>query len=572
MRFKAFFKTYYSAFLVLIILVIFSIFTSYESKQSITERRARLFEMNSQKVIDALQDRIIDYVQVLKGYQGLFYASDSITAQDWKLYTGTLNTTKVYPGIQAIGFAKYIPRNKASELENLIRKNGFPDFSIKSTFNHAYLAPIIYIEPFSGANLKAFGYDMYSDPVRKKAMDRAYLTGEPAMTQIVTLMQETKHQPGFLLYLPVYINPQENKIPRNRQNIKGFVYYPFKAHELMHFLHRHITDLNIEIYDGLTQQKNNLLFASDSLFMVQNKKVKEEFKTDTVINLAGTPWRLHISPNKKFGSDIEKNQPLMILILGLFISSLLFLVTFTIIKRKSEISQKLLTTKALENKKGEFIGIASHELKTPLTSIKAYIQLLERSDLGQKEKGYVNKANSNINKLSSLIRDLLDVSKVEAGQLQLNISSFPLKDLLDVSIENVQHRYNSHTIITPEYLPKLSIQGDLLRLEQVITNLLINAIKYSPNANKVYVDAKLLGSEVCISIRDEGIGVSKENQQKIFDRFFRAKELSPMLSGLGMGLYISNEIIKLHQGRIEVESETGKGAIFYVYLPWESVQ
>lgn len=568
MRFKAFFKTYYPAFLVLIILIVFSIFTSYETKQSITERRARLFEMHSQKVIETLQDRIIDYVQVLKGCQGLFYASDSITAQDWKIYTGTLNTTKVYPGIQAIGFAKYIPRNKATEIENLIRKNGFPDFSIKSTSNNAYLAPIIYIEPLSGANLKAFGYDMYGDPVRKKAMDRARLTGEPAMTQIVTLMQETKHKPGFLLYLPVYRNPQEN-LSGNR-NIKGFVYYPFKAHELMHFLHRYITDLNIQIYDGLILQKNNLLFASDSLSTAKNKNTNEEFKTDTVINLGGTPWRLYITPNEKFGSEIEKNQPLMILILGLLISSLLFWITFTIIKRKSEISQKLLITKALENKKGEFIGIASHELKTPLTSIKAYIQLLERSNLGQKERSYVEKANSNINKLSRLIRDLLDVSKVEAGQLQLNVSSFPLKELVSVSIENVQHRYNSHTIIVAEYLPEVNIQGDLLRLEQVITNLLINAIKYSPNANKVYVDAKVLINEVCISVKDEGIGVSKENQQKIFERFFRAKELSPMLSGLGMGLYISNEIIKLHQGRMGVESETGKGAVFYIYLPLEA--
>ncbi|HEY0898493.1 MAG TPA: HAMP domain-containing sensor histidine kinase, partial [Sphingobacteriaceae bacterium] len=135
-------------------------------------------------------------------------------------------------------------------------------------------------------------------------------------------------------------------------------------------------------------------------------------------------------------------------------------------------------------KKDEFIGIASHELKTPLTSIKAYIQLLDRSSLGEKERTFVSKANSNIVKLNSLISDLLDVSKIQAGRLQFNVTAFPLHEMIEESIENVQHMYTTHRIIRPEVIPDLIIRGDKLRLEQALTNFLVNAVKYSPGANK----------------------------------------------------------------------------------------
>src|SRR5690606_28370834 len=184
-----------------------------------------------------------------------------------------------------------------------------------------------------------------------------------------------------------------------------------------------------------------------------------------------------------------------------------------------------------------------------------------------KDKLFVNKTNLQIQKLNKLISDLLDVSKIQAGKLQLNISTFLLEDLIQDSVENVQHLYNSHQIIKPEHPPLITISADRLRLEQALTNLLINAVKYSPNSDMVHINTSIEEDKLKIEVQDTGIGISEEDQKQIFDKFYRSKELSPVLSGLGMGLYIAHEIVKRHHGRITVQSQPGKGTTFCICLP-----
>ena len=288
---------------------------------------------------------------------------------------------------------------------------------------------------------------------------------------------------------------------------------------------------------------------------------------DTTLIIAGTPWKLIINANQKFGSTIERQQPYLILIIGLILSLLLFILALNTIKRRLEVAKELALTKFLELKKDEFIGIASHELKTPLTSIKATVQMLVKAETRDREKFLLSKANVNVDKLQKLIEDLLDVSKIQAGQLQLSVAPFLLKDLINESVENIESVYQSHTIIKQESIPDITVPGDFFRLEQSLINLLSNAIKYSPRGKEVNVNAYVYEQKVRIEVVDKGLGISKANQNKIFERFFRAEELSPVISGLGMGLYISNQIIKLHNGEIGVQSEIGKGSTFYIILP-----
>lgn len=228
------------------------------------------------------------------------------------------------------------------------------------------------------------------------------------------------------------------------------------------------------------------------------------------------------------------------------------------------------TQKRLNEKKDEFIGIASHELKTPLTSIKAYVQLLEQevapiSDNCTLMK-YLEKANLHIQRLNGLITDLLDVSKIQSGKLQFNISSFDLHELVAESIENMQLSSPRHRI---EYSCKCScvVNGDRQRLEQVLINILSNAIKYSPQADKVFVELQTTPKNVVISVTDHGIGILQENIPRIFERFYRVEGLSTQFSGLGIGLFISNEIVKRHNGKIEVNSIPCEGSTFKVILP-----
>ena len=222
----------------------------------------------------------------------------------------------------------------------------------------------------------------------------------------------------------------------------------------------------------------------------------------------------------------------------------------------------------LERKKDEFMGAASHELKTPLTSLKAYIQLLDKTlssgNIAQAAV-YLHKTNTYVERLHSLIDELLDVSRIQGGKLQLQLTMVDVDELLTEIIEGVQNTVR-HKILKKGGVTRL-LKADKQRIGQVMVNMLTNAVKYSPDADEVIVSVKEEETEVIISVRDFGIGIPPEKQEKVFDRFYRAQADQTQFQGLGIGLFISYEIIKQHHGKLWVESEVGKGSTFYLSIP-----
>jgi len=225
--------------------------------------------------------------------------------------------------------------------------------------------------------------------------------------------------------------------------------------------------------------------------------------------------------------------------------------------------------KALSSKKDEFIALASHELKTPLTTIKGFLQILAKKSQNTVGKMFVEKTLHQVERLNALISDLLDVSKIEAGKLQFHLEPLILVQLLKDVMETFPYTNKSHQIVFEEPEEKFIVLGDRQRLEQVVINLLTNAIKYSPKANKVYVGIERKGDLVAVKIKDEGIGLKREHLIKIFNRFYRAEGVGNV-SGLGIGLYLSKEIIDRHNGTILVNSEYGKGSEFMFSLPLQN--
>jgi len=224
--------------------------------------------------------------------------------------------------------------------------------------------------------------------------------------------------------------------------------------------------------------------------------------------------------------------------------------------------------KTKEQAKDEFISIASHELKTPLTTAKAYIQLLELSmgKTNNKDFIFAQKASASIDRLNDLISELLDVSKIQNGKLGLNITTFNFNEMLSAAIEDVQFTSPSHSIIKTGKIHQ-PFTGDKERFQQVMINLLTNAVKYSPKAEKVFVDVVQKDGEIKVSVKDSGIGIRKENLTKIFERYYREESQATYFQGLGIGLSISYEIIQRHNGKIWAESELGKGSTFYFTVP-----
>jgi len=228
--------------------------------------------------------------------------------------------------------------------------------------------------------------------------------------------------------------------------------------------------------------------------------------------------------------------------------------------------------KQAEHKKDEFISIASHELKTPLTSVKGYVQLLARSidkgDVGTVKK-HLHKAQMQLEKLNELIADLLDISKIESGKLKFNKQHFVMDDLLTNIIE-VMHQSNPDFTISKTGSVKEPVFADEMRIEQVIINFLTNAIKYSPGTSEVKINVKLEHDQVYVGVRDYGIGIGPEQQKSVFEKFYRVEETSPHFQGLGIGLYISAEIIRRHGGDVGVNSTLGEGSEFYFTIPLHS--
>ena len=230
---------------------------------------------------------------------------------------------------------------------------------------------------------------------------------------------------------------------------------------------------------------------------------------------------------------------------------------------------ELLQAKLLEEKKDEFISIASHELKTPLTTIKAYAQLalaIGKDKSPEPVQQYLSKLDSYAGKLNLLINELLDVSKINAGKLTLTETEVEINSFLTEVINSMQQITPYHTIIL-EKNETAKVKIDTLRLEQVITNIIGNASKYSPGKNKIIIRSVKKDNTVLVSFEDFGIGILKEKITKIFDRFYRVDEVSKDFSGLGIGLFISSEIIKQHGGEIWAESVEGEGSTFYFSLP-----
>ena len=221
----------------------------------------------------------------------------------------------------------------------------------------------------------------------------------------------------------------------------------------------------------------------------------------------------------------------------------------------------------LNSKKDDFIGMASHELRTPLTSITGYLQILQRLETSEKSKTFILKTIRQVKKLSSLVADLLDVSKIEAGKLQLVKRECELMAIIEDAIELIQNSQTSHDIVLKSDLKSISLNADPLRIEQLVINLLSNAVKYSPSAQLVEVIVKRHDDNIVIGVLDQGMGIPIEKQKNIFTRFYRVDGMNPSISGLGIGLFICKEVVERHNGKIWVESTPDKGSNFWFTLP-----
>lgn len=229
----------------------------------------------------------------------------------------------------------------------------------------------------------------------------------------------------------------------------------------------------------------------------------------------------------------------------------------------------LESRRKLDAQKSEFISIVSHELKNPLATVKGYSELISKRSNQVNDKNlelYAKRIILRINQMNLMINELLDISKIESGRLTYIDEEFSIAGLVKEIVKDQNLVTEKHRIILKGFSKK-SIKADRYRIGQVITNLISNAVKYSPQANKVVVELRNTTRSVLISVRDFGIGIDKSELSKIFNPYFRARTGTKGIKGTGIGLFISNQIAKRHKGKIWVKSSLNRGSVFYLELP-----
>jgi len=343
-----------TAWVVLSVSLILTIAAWNISNTYIESRSKDKFNFEVEKTSQAIYKRMEAYEQVLRGGVGLFNASEFVSRSDWKSYVSTLLIDTYWPGIQGIGYAQMFSAEELDAHENKIRQQGFPDYLVTPAGSREQYSAIIYLEPFSSRNLRAFGYDMYSNPIRREAMQRAAQEGQPALSGRVTLVQETNKdiQAGFLVYLPLYHTNMSLITPDERlAALRGFVYSPFRAKDLFHgMLNIKNQLIDYKIFDGDSTEAEQLLYDS-----TQDKAFKNDqpplFTITKSLHLQGRDWTAQFIGYKELNNKLDIVQPSYVAVLGLMVDILLFLVILSLSKNRKSVlahSQKMsLMTKEL---------------------------------------------------------------------------------------------------------------------------------------------------------------------------------------------------------------------------------
>ncbi|MDD2829869.1 MAG: CHASE domain-containing protein [Sulfuricurvum sp.] len=282
------------------------------------------FKSNNIETIHKIEIRMHAYETILQSSMSLLSTVEHMNQHKWFVYVSSMQIEKHYPGFQGIGYSKIIQKNQLPKHIEQMRADGFKNYLINPLGNRLEYHPIIYLEPLTQRNIKAIGYDMFTNPIRQKAMTRARDTGETTLSGKVTLVQEQNHdvQPGFLMYVPFY-NTHSTLLSsgQREQHLEGFTFAPFRAHDLIdEILQKKDPHISIKIYDGTTIIPQNLLYESDH---VSNHSPL--FVETIPLKMYGHTWSIRFETLPTFKETIDNAQPHLIVLAGLPISFLLLL-------------------------------------------------------------------------------------------------------------------------------------------------------------------------------------------------------------------------------------------------------
>ncbi|AEI64262.1 CHASE domain-containing protein [Corallococcus macrosporus] len=550
-------------------------------RQSLDERRLRRFDGAVHDGVLALQQRLELNQALLLGVLGLFTGSHYVDREEFDAYMESLELNRDFPGLQGIGFARWLRPEDLAQYDEEVRDRRVPGHTVWPPGPREAYTAIVMMNPLDTRTQRGLGFDMLTEPSRRAAMLRALDTGQMAATRRVRLIPEwedAQGRVGFVLFVPVYSRPRDT-LPDGAptEHLRGFVYLPITMEDLTDELHftGYPETIELAVYDGTEVRDDALLFASVPPASIRDPA----FQQDVHLGVAGQRWTLRFTARQAFAATSATGQLGTVLGAGLLVTLLLFLITRSQVRARAAAEaaneeQRRLTgeARAAVQVRDDFLSIAAHELRTPLTNLKLQLQLLYRQlraeappDL-EKLAQRVQSSERQTSRLANLVDSLLDVSRLARGRLELDLEPVDLDELVRECVRRFETEAQAAGAALAVDSPGPVVgRWDRMRLEQVLTNLLSNAFKYGQGAP---VDVRLRGdaTHATLEVKDRGIGLPPEDAQRIFGRFERAVS-SRHYGGLGLGLFITRQLVEALGGHISVASTPGQGATFTVVLP-----
>jgi CHASE1-domain containing sensor protein len=559
-------------------------FTSLQVKQRIEAEAVQKVSSAYDQATLKIQERLATYAQILRGGAGLFAASTSVERSEWRDYVKTLQTEQSVPGVQGVGFASVIAPGQLSAHIASIRQQGFPDYTVRPAGERALTTSIIYLEPFRDRNLRAFGFDMYSEPVRRAAMEQARDTGSVALSGKVELVQETATdvQAGTLMYVPVYRNGAAlDALAQRQAALAGWVYSPFRMNDLMigvlqQWEHDEGHDIDLQIYDGAQATPAALMFDSKPDHAAKRQAF---FYQQRRVAFGGRQWLL-VFDRTASSATLNYTSAWFVLFGGLVISGLLLGLMRSTINTQTNarrIADKLVATihsreRALERSNTELTRLGevmAHHFQEPARRLSSFAQrLLAKSDLARDEDSRLslNFIDSESKRLSTLVREaqrylVLDHKQVSANESASSIAA------LGHSIAAAGSAAADANIVLHEPLPRVQLSEQMLCTLFAI--LLDNALRYrDPQRTlQIEVSASTLGKRAVFRFADNGSGIEPQYRAQALGLFTRLVPSS--IPGTGMGLALANKIVGLTGGQLHIEDGLEGGACVVFDLPLE---
>jgi PAS domain S-box len=394
-----------SGWVILFFSLLLTLAAYWFTSRQVLARTEEHFLFRSNEIVLAIRQRLMLYEQALQGGGGLFNASNQVSRLEWQRYVDSLHLKERLPGIQGIGFAQVLRPEELASHETAIRAEGFPDYQVKPEGERDLYSAIVYLEPFDWRNRRAFGYDMWSNEIRREAMAKARDTGEAVMSGVITLVQETNRnvQRGFAIYVPVYSGLEDPaNLEERRNRLVGWVYAPFRAGDLvMGVLGAADAHISFSIHDSEVVNEDTLLLRAENAEGVAiTEEAEGYFHTRIPLTVFQRTWTVSLhAPKKALRYSHDEKQPLYVLIAGIIVDVLLFYVIMSLhyINRHARRTQRQLQREFEVNQRS--LAEKTHLVEAMEREANTFFELAPAAFLMVSQRGLIVRANRSAHQL-----------------------------------------------------------------------------------------------------------------------------------------------------------------------------